>query len=164
MIDKSKMIDDRGIPYTQSLFLECVYDEDVALYTFKEQDHEFKGRTFLSIKRLYLEMEDVTEYEFASTYFLNWNHWLRICENKRIRKEIDEWRSELELKLRSRAVKSMIKSANSGNYQASKWLADREWKQRGAGRPSKAEIDREKKIQSAINDEYTADVVRLFKD
>lgn len=164
MSNREKMIDFRGIPYTQSLFLEIGYDADVAVYTLKEIDHPYQGQVFPSIKRLYLEMEDVTEYDFANEYFLNWNHWQRICENKRIRKDIDQWREELELKLRSRAVRSMIKSASSGNYQASKWLADREWKQRGAGRPSKAEVDRQKKIDSAINDEYSADVVRLFKE
>ena len=162
MIDKSKMYDSLGVKsLTQSLFLEAVYEEDRAIYTLKEQEHTLNGKTFLPIKRYYLEMEDPTEYEFANTYFLNWNHWQRITENRILRKHIDEWREELELKLRTRAIRNMIKSADEGNYQASKWLADRGWNTRGAGRPSKSELEAEKKIQSSINNEYGADIIRL---
>ena len=57
----------------------------------------------------------------------------------------------------------MLRSAEDGNYQASKWLADRGWHTRPAGRPTKLEIEREKRIASAIGDEYSADVVRLFE-
>jgi hypothetical protein len=86
---------------------------------------------------------------------------LRLCENKVIRKHIDEWRDELEVKLRSKGVREVLKSAIAGNYQAAKFLADRGWDTRGAGRPSKADIEHEKKIQAAITDEYSADVIRL---
>lgn len=51
----------------------------------------------------------------------------RICNNKVLRKYIDDWRVELELKLRARAAKLMIDQASSGSYQAVKWLADRGW-------------------------------------
>lgn len=162
-IDKSKLKDELGKPYTQSLFLEPKYDVDIAVYTMKDSDHVYKGKTYPSIKRLYLEMEDVTEYEFANQYFLGWNHWLRMLDNKLIREQIDTWRDELEIKLRARAIKAMIKQADDGNYQASKWLADRQWITRAAGRPSKAEIEGEKSKITRINDEFTADIIRLNK-
>lgn len=160
-IDKKRFLDSEGRPFTQSLFLELGYNEDVAIYTFKENDHVFKGKTFLSIKRLYLEMGDVTEYEFANTYFLSWPHWKRLCENKNIRVHIDQWREELELKMKTVAVKEIVKSANSGSFQASRWLASRGWKQEGAGRPSKGDIARERKILSDLENEYSSDVIRL---
>lgn len=160
-IDKSKFLDGGGKPLTQSLFLEIGYTEQ-SVYTLKDEDHFYEGRLYPSLKRLYLEMADLTEYEFANTYLLNWRHWKRLCENKLIRKYIDEWREELELKMRSKGVKEAIKAAEQGGFQAAKWLADRGWAQRAAGRPSKEEIEREKKFQARTADEFSADVVRLF--
>lgn len=161
-LTKDKLVDDSGRPLTQSLFLEIGYT-DFAVFTLKEQDYEYNGKTYLSLKRIYLEMEDPTEYEFASTVLLGWKHWQRLCENKQIRKYIDEWREELEYKLRSKAVKYMLTSANGGNYQAAKWFADRGWDTRGAGRPTKAEKDGHARVQERLHDEYGSDVIRLFK-
>lgn len=158
--NKDKMVDSMGRPITQSLFLEIGYS-DSAIYTLKDNDFDYNGRLLPSIKRLYLECADPTEYEFATTYLLGWGHWQRICENKTVRRFIDEWRQELEVKLRSRGVKAAIFAANTGNFQASKWLADRGWETRGAGRPSKAEVERETKIQAAITEEFSADVIRM---
>lgn len=157
---KDKMVDSMGRPITQSLFLEIGYT-DAALYTLKEQDFEYNGKVLPSIKRLYLEIADPTEYEFAQTCFLGWSHWQRLCENKAVRKHIDEWRVELEVKLRSRGVKTAMLAAYGGNFQASKWLADRGWDTRGPGRPSKAEVERETKIQAAMSDEFSADIIRM---
>lgn len=159
-IDKSKMLDVMGKPLTQSLFLEINYN-DQAIYTLKEHDHEHNGKFYPSLKRLYLEADDPTEYTFAITHLLGWKHWQRLCENKVLRRHIDEWREELEVKLRSRGVLQAIKNAEQGGFQSAKWLADRGWDTRGAGRPSKEEVEHEKKVQARINDEYGADILRL---
>lgn len=159
---KDKMTDSMGKFLTQSLFLEIGYG-DAAVYTLKDVDHEHNGKYYFSLKRLYLETEDPTEYEFAVKYLCNWKHWQRICENKVLRKYVDEWREELEVRLRSRGVKAALIEAATGNFQAAKWAADRGWTTRGAGRPSKAEVEREKRIQAGIADEYEADVIRLIK-
>lgn len=162
MFDKSKLVDTSGRPLTQSLFLELGYSE-YAVYSLKDADHELNGKKYISIKRLYLDMEDTTEYEFAKTYLLGWKHWQRLCENKQIAIHINEWREELELKLRARAVKQMMDLANGGSYQASKWLVDRGWDSRGAGRPSKEEKEKHKAISERVNEEYGADVHRLYR-
>ena len=162
MIDKSLLVDGHGKPLTQSLFLEIGYT-DFAVYTLKDFDYEYNGKVYHSLKRLYIECEDPTEYEFANLHLLGWRHWLRLCENKQVAKHIDEWRAELEYKLRSKAVKMMLTSAHGGNYQAAKWFADRGWSNKGAGRPSKADVEHEKKVQAALADEYSDDVVRLFQ-
>lgn len=156
------MVDDRGRYRTISLFLETGYDED-STYTLKESDYFYNNKLYISAKRIYLEMEDVTEYEYAQALFVSWKHWLKITENKQLLSHISEWRSELEYKLRSRAVKSMIGQASTGSFQAAKWLANREWEVRGAGRPSKSEVESEKAFQSKIADEYSGDVLRLMK-
>ncbi len=160
-VDKKAFLDSAGKPLTQSIFLEVGYT-DQAVYTLKEEDYEYKGKLYPSLKRLYIEMADVTEYEFANTYLLGLKHWKRICENKLLRQHIDEWREELELKMRSKGVKEAIKAAEMGGFQAAKWLADRGWGNRGAGRPSKEEIEREKKFQARVDSDYGQDIVRLF--
>lgn len=163
MLNRDTMLDAGGKFITQSLFLELGYSE-LAVYTLKEVDHIWNNRTYPSLKRLYLEIEDPTEYEFANTHLCGWRHWQRMCENKVIRKHIDEWREELEVKLRSQAIRDAIQEAKKGHFQAAKWVADRGWSTRGAGRPSKADIEQEKRIQSHINNEYGGDVLRLFSN
>lgn len=163
MNKQETMLDSMGKFRTQSLFLELGYGAE-ALFTLKDQDHVHEGTTYLSMKRLYLEFEDPTEYEFANEILLGWKHWHRMCENKLIRKHIDDWRDELEVKLRSRAITDAIKEARKGHFQAAKWVADRGWATRGAGRPTKQETERQKKIEERIEDEYRGDVVRMFKN
>jgi hypothetical protein len=162
-IDKTKFKTKAGIPITQGLFLELEYSE-YAFYSLKEEDCVHNGKKYPSIKLLYLE--EVTspvdgEYDFANKYFLNWKHWERICKNARIRSHIDEWREELEVKLRSKGIKQVIKQAEQGNYQASKWLAEGVFAKRKAGRPSKEDIERKTAQDAVLFDEYKQDIQRL---
>lgn len=155
------MMDTMGRYLTQSLFLELGYNED-AIFTLKENDHFHNDKVYYSIKRLYLELEDPTEYQFANAVLCGWKHWQKLCDNKAIRRHIDEWRSELEYKLRAQGVQQMIAQGRTGSFQAAKWLADRGWDTRAAGRPSKEEIQREKEFNARASDEFSADVVRLL--
>lgn len=162
MIDKSKLKDSLGRPLTQGLFLEMGYDTRYAVFTFNDDDKEYDDNTYISLKKLFLECDDPTEYEFAKKYLLGWKHWVRMNENVILKKEFDVWREEFEIKLRSEAIKSIIDmTAEGSNFQAAKWLADRGWDKRGAGRPSKAEFDRQKNIDSRIGDELQADLNRM---
>jgi len=161
-IDKAKLLDTMGRPLTQSLFLEMGYNVQYAVFTFNDEDKEYDGRIYPSLKKLYLEAEDPTEYQFAKKHLLGWNHWKRLNENKMLREHFDEWREELEVLLRSDAIKAIIDmSADGTNYQAMKFMADRGWDKRGVGRPSKAEAEREARIKDRISDEFAEDVVRL---
>lgn len=160
-IDKNRLIDSTGRPLTQSLFLEIGYT-DFAVFTLKDQDFDYNGKQLPSLKRLYLEFEDPTEYEFANTYLLGWRHWKRMNENKILKKHFEEWREELEYRMRSKGVRSLLKSATNGNFQAAKFFVDRGWDKRQAGRPSKAELEKEKAFQERVSEEYGGDVVRLF--
>lgn len=160
--DKKKFISHGGIPYTQALFLELGYDVDAAVYTLKEYDYTYQDKVYPSIKRLYLEMEDTTEYLFANEYFLSYNHWLRMCENKAIRKHIDEWRTELELKLRATALRSIVDmSADDKGFQAAKYIAEAGWKKGAVGRPKKDTSDIDAKVEKRLNEEFKDDALRL---
>lgn len=157
---REMLTDSAGKPLTQSLFLENGY-KDFAIYTLKDEDMDYKGKTLISIKKRYLEMEDTTEYLFATQYFLGWQHWKRICNNKLMKDTVAEWREELELRLRAKGIKQAIDHAIGGNFQAAKWLSDRGWDKRGAGRPSKEEVERETEVARKLNDEFSDDIARL---
>lgn len=162
-IDKSRLRDSRGRPLTQSLFLEIGYT-DFAVYTLKDEDHNYNGKVYPSLKRLYLEHEDPVEYDFATTYLLGWDHWQRLNENKLIAVEIDKWRNELELKLRSQAFRDILDmTAEEKSFQAARWLADKGWVKGPVGRPSKKQKEKEDAFEEKIKNEYGADILRLAK-
>lgn len=149
---------------TQGLFLEHQYDTSRAIFTLKDEDYEFEGVIYPSLKRLFLDMEDLGEYDFACEVLLGWRHWQRICNNKLFSKLIDEWRKELEIKMRGRAIKTIAKEAGSDSRSAlaaAKWMADRGWAKRQPGRPSTEDVQRETEIQAGIAADYKADVVRM---
>lgn len=157
-IDKSKFKDSMGRALTQSLFLEPNYNQEFAYYTLDGEDKLYKGVTYPSLKKLYLAMADPIEYEFATTYLLDWEHWEKLQGNRIIMAHIEKWRHELELKLASEGFR-MILDQSEDNYQASKWLAEKGWKKRGVGRPVK---EREtKELDSYLEKEFEADVVRM---
>lgn len=162
-IDKTRLLDKTGKPLTQSLFLEARYEKEFAVYSLKDDDWTLDGVVYPSLKKLFIELEDVTEYEFANRYLLGWQHWKRLNNNNLLAHHFEEWREELELKVRAQAVRDIISlsAGESGGFQAAKWLADRGWEKRGAGRPSKEENEKNKRIQSRLDDEFSADVARM---
>lgn len=162
MIDKSKLKDTMGRPLTQGLFLEFNYDTTYAVYSLLDEDNDFRGTLYPSLKKLYLAEDDPTEYTFAKKHLLGWKHWQRMNENKMLKEHFDEWREELEIKLRSDAIRTIIDmTADGSNYQAAKFMADRGWDKRGAGRPSKSEIDRSKRVNERISNDFDLDAERM---
>jgi len=161
-VTREKMLDSGGRPLTQSLFLEINYTE-FSLYSLKDDHYLYKGELYPSLKKLYLEMADPTEYQFATTYLLGWKHWNRLQDNKVLRVHIDEWREELEMKLKHLAHREMMLLVESegGNYSAAKWLADRGWDKRAAGRPSKADKEKSLRQSERVSEDFEADVIRL---
>jgi len=154
---------------TQGLFYElCYASPKNAIYTLKDEDMEItvegEVRQLQSIKQLYLECEDPTEYEFATKYLGGWKHWQRLCnKTTNLHPYIEDWREELEVKLRSKGVKSMIKhSMSDKGQQAAKWLSDKGWAEKKRGAPSKEEKARELKIQTRMVDVLDHDLSRLL--
>ena len=153
--------------YTQGLFLELSYNNPAnAIYTLKDDDYTHNGKTYKSIKRLYMRIADPTEYEFAIQCFAGWSHWRRICDKtKLLHEHIEEWRAELEVKLRSEGVRGVMNEARGEGKSAmtaSRWLADKGWAdKRKAGRPTSAEVEGERKQQARIKDELSSDFDRI---
>lgn len=121
---------------------------EAAVYTLKEYDYTWNGKTYLSLKRLYLEACDPTEYNFANKYLCDWRHWETICALEWFKPHVEEWRKELQLKLRAAALAGMIEDANGTGREAQaarKYLLDGGWEKRNVqtkGRPSKAQINK----------------------
>lgn len=160
-IDKQSLLDSRGRPILQGLFLELNY-EPYCVYSLRDEHTTYQDKLYPSLGKLYVELEDPTEYEFANKYLYNWSHWQKLQTNKTLAKYIDQWREELEYRLRSKATKNMLEAASGGNYQAMKWIADKGWAVKGRGRPSKQDIAHEKAVATKMSEEYSADVFRLF--
>lgn len=158
--EKSKFKDSGGRYLTQSLFIDYQYDTKYAIYTLGDEDKEYEGVLYPSLKRLYLEVADPTGYEFANTYLFNYEHWERICANKVLYAEIEKWERELEVLLRSRAIRQIM-SLGYDSFQAAKWAADGHWDTK-RGRPSKAEQARERAIRDDALRDAQSDSERIM--
>lgn len=156
--DKSRFKDANGRYLTQGLFLEVNYKPELSYYTLDGEHKTHNGVYYPSLKKLYIEMGDVVEYNFANTYLYDWGHWKRLQENAIIGRHIDTWREELELSLRAEGVQTIIDAAmNDKSYQAGKWLADKGWVEKTRGRPSKEEVKREKEKLAQIEKSFEED-------
>lgn len=161
-VDKTKFKDEKGRYIVQGLFLEDRYNTDLSVFTLAGEDKVYKGKTYPSLKRLYLEYQDPKEYNFANTYLYDWPHWKRLCNNSIVGKHIEEWREELELKLVSEGVLNLISLAtDKESFQAAKYLADRGWDKSEKGRPSNEQIEGEIKKRADKREEDDEDFVLL---
>src|SRR5574343_1660601 len=100
---RADLVDNTGKPLTQSLFLETGYSI-FAVYSLKDDHYTYNGKLYPSLKKLFIEMEDPMEYDFANQYLLGWKHWQRMNANKMLRTHFDEWREELEYRLRCKGI------------------------------------------------------------
>lgn len=161
---REDFIDVMGRYKTLSLFLEIAYDKD-ALYTLAEVDKTYEGKVYPSFKKLYLEEEDVTEYRVATKHLAGWKHWQRLLGNAALRKHIEEWRTELDIMLTSRNLKRIEALASEGNYNAAKYMANKEYGS-GKGRPTKAEKQaalESSKVEVAETQEDASRVLQFMK-
>lgn len=148
--------------YTKGLFWETCFPENKsrATYTLKEQEH--KGLP--SLKQLYLDSEDLTEYSFATEYLGGWLHWKTLCKCAWFIPHLSDWREELEVRIRSKGIKSMIEHSLTPKGQTSaKWLAEKGWVEKKRGAPSASEVKAELKQQAGIHAEVEDDLLRLVK-
>jgi len=151
---------------TTSLFREFYMNSEGSelepLWSLQDDDPQGK---LPSLKRLYMEIGDPTEYEFAMEAFGSWQQWLKIKASKAMQKWVQYWPDELEIKLRSEGIKAVSHEAKEGKnpFAAAKFLAKGEWKSTPSkrGRPSKEEVERELKIAAQVDAEVGEDAERL---
>lgn len=157
----------KGVWLTIGLFYELAgQNKSKALYTIYEKDREVDAKTYLSLKNKYLEMEHIPgfEYDFANKYLGGWSHWLRLQNaTKSLSDMIQEWKDELEIKLKSRSARAIINTSFDESptaFQANKWISDKGWIPQ-KGRPKKADIQREAKIAAGVEKEISDDLERI---
>lgn len=120
---------------TAALFLETSvrYGEEDSvkregvLYTLKDED--YKG--IPSLRRLYLEAKDPTEYQFANQCFYSWEHWCSIRDQEWIKPKLTKWREELKVLILSEALTSVVEEATNpisrSRLSAAKYLLESEF-------------------------------------
>jgi len=127
----------------KNLFQELSSNKDQVIYTLAREDNKYP-----SIYKLYIESADLVEYNFATKYFENFQHWKKICQLPVFQAYISEWREELELLIRSKALSSLIKRSEQST-EIAKYLLNNNWVSKLhennpavnlRGRPSKQEI------------------------
>lgn len=119
-------------------------DKSKVLYTLKPEDHTFKGVTYPSLRRLYLESDDETEYLFAEQHLGGWTHWKRLSECTWFSPYLAELREELAVRSAARRLHHIRLKAASGDISANKYLLEGKWKSDNpVGRPTKEAIKRE---------------------
>jgi len=108
-----------------------------------------------ALKKEYLDKLDPTE----------WKHWEMITKSYYCKKDVMRWREELEAKMRAIGVKSAVAQARDPQkgFTAAKWLADSGWKDKVAGRPTKAEKQRQERIAANVTDEVD-DLLATMKE
>jgi hypothetical protein len=130
-------------------------------YSLKKKDHKVGDKTYLSLHKIYIEMEDPTEYEFALSVFGDYSVWENLCNLSWFKTHHVQMQKELMLKLKARTIRNMINDLEEGkaSYNAQKYLADAGYLDNGSkkrGRPSKDELDGALK-QAALEKAETED-------
>lgn len=145
----------------RGLFFETTgADKTGVVYTLKREDHE----GFLSLYRLFMETDDLTEYVFAIKHLDGWEHWKNLCSCTWFKPYVARWREELDIRAKGRALNAVRdlakdKSAKEA-FQANKFLLAGGWqeKKHSRGRPSKDDIKSEASRQASeareLNEEF----------
>lgn len=162
--DRSKYVNSVGKRYTKSIFYEMTLaDKSTVLFTLKDRAH--KG--YPSLYMLYMEQDDLTEYDFAMTHLEGWEHWKQLCECSWFKPIVSRWREELHLRqaaIALRQVKRIAGGVEAGSMAANRYLLEKGWQKNidPVGRPSKEAIKRKAKEMVLTEQEINEDHKRIF--
>lgn len=158
------MRDDMGRYRTYSLFLEYAVENYDPIWTLKDTAYEHEGILYPSLKAIYFGYHHVPglEYEFATETFGSWDHWVKL-NSSGLKGIFAEWREELEIRNKALAIRMLIKTSEIGGAagaNAAKYLAESGYASK-RGRPSNADVERERKIQAGVEKELESDIERM---
>lgn len=146
----------------KSLFYETSNTPHLPYYfTTGYEDIEVEGRKLISLRKRFLDSNDITGYTIATEYLGGYQHWKEIKNSVSLGGRIKEWEEELEMKLRAMGIKQAIDSASKGNFSASKFLVDRGWVVGNKKLTKKEERELKKKQDNEIKDIFAEDLRRL---
>jgi hypothetical protein len=113
-------------------------------------------------RKTFVEMEDLTEYAPAVALAGSWEEWQRFKKEWPAFNEIlQEWKDELEVRLKSKSIMVIVQNAKD-NVEAAKWVAEGKYKPKVAGRPTKAEIEHQKKVDAKVTTAVEDEIERVM--
>lgn len=133
LFNETQLRTSQGKLRTRSLFWELSYFEpEHVIFTLRENDLEKNGKTYTSLRKLYLSycVSDPTEYTFAWAVFGSWDTWQQLSRSNYVKKDIESWRKEVEVKIKSEAIRSIASEMRDGgrsSFGAAKLLLERGW-------------------------------------
>jgi hypothetical protein len=164
MFPRSAFLTEVNKVRTKSLFYETSYGNmEWVIFTLKEDDIEAHGRSLLSLRKLYMSLvpSDPTEYEFAQTVFGSWSIWETIAKSPLLRKDVAEWRREVEIKIKSQAIRSIAEEMKSGgrsSFGAAKLLLEKGWLDKDTA------ADAKKKLKAVEEEKQETEALKLLED
>lgn len=146
---KDIVVDTYGRKYVLCLFKEFKRTGFVPLWSLKEDWYP-----------LYLQVSDPTEYETAMVLLGDWDHYQLIRNHPKIKPIMDKWAKEMEVKMRSDAIRAMIRHSGSPNgTAAAKWVAEGQFMKRVMS--IKEDKQQEEAIREELAEKVSADMERL---
>lgn len=158
------MKDAQGRYRTRSLFVETIQKDQldagfVPLFTLKGKPG------YEDLHSIYIQESDPTEYKFALRAFGSWEHFKKLSQIEWFKAYLHVWREEVEVKLRSEGIRALAKTAlteGSRGISAAKFLAEKGWEPKKRGRPSREEVEKERRMQADLQNELAGDAARLL--
>ena len=148
-----------GVWFTKALFLQIAEDPTrTALYSLSFDDVERDGKVYPGFFRLYLELEDPTEYLVATELFGGLEHWDVLVQSARVGSEIENCRHWLNLKLKSLGMKKIIEQSQE-SFQAARYLVDQNWLDKGQKKKAKSV---QANVEGKVTELYSDDFERVF--
>jgi hypothetical protein len=173
---------------TDSLFVETIsplarddsgeqrFQKYTPMFTLREHDirvdknspwyERYSDKMIPSLRRIYLEYNDPTEFKFAMEVFASTYHWKHLCGLSWFKPHVEEYRRTLAEKLRGIGIDHLVRIAEGTDpkfaLQAAKWLAEGSFESKGGkGRPSKIEVASQMRRELDIEKIYRDDAARL---
>lgn len=113
--NKSKLIDSRGVRLTVGLFEELNDGSSAVKPVFKLADW----------RKTFVETGDPTGYQAALELIGDWEHWQLIAKSPVFAQHLEQWKLEVEAKLRSEGIRQLMKQSKlPTGTAAAKWLAE----------------------------------------
>ena len=100
----------------------------------------------------------ITEYQFAIEVIGSYDKWKKLAKTAKMKTPVANWREELEVKLRSEAIReTIIKSKVETGFAATRWIAEAGWKNKDRKTiiQKKQQEAIEKKIEHTVEDDLT---------
>ena len=142
--NKARMCDSTGRKLTVGLFEELTDNPATAVFKLS------------AWRDVYVRVADPTDYRAAMELLGNWDHWLALCASRPFMAHLEQWRKEVEVKLRSEAIKELVgQSKGAKGTMAAKWLAENGWAPRDMRK--KKDRNEEQEVQGRVR----GDAVRL---